>query len=125
MYIASIDVNVGFNQSLYLVSESDEFVEICVNLQSEAPLERSITTEIVVLPSTATRDNDFIAESSMELTFSQIEMQCFDISINTDMLLEERELFSVVLVPSDPGVNVAQQYATIAIADSESNNKIL
>lgn len=112
-------MEVGFNQSTYSVTEAQGNVQVCVILESNAPIEKSITVTPVIIPWSATVD-DFTAEENIQLNFLEVGVQCFEISIVDDQLLEDTERLSVVLVPSDPKVNVTQRSATVIIIDSES-----
>lgn len=114
----SKDVDVGFSQSIYSVSEADGFVQVCVILQSETQTERSVTIGITVIPETATAD-DFSANDETQVLFLGVGMMCFNISITSDLILEETERFSLVIVDSDPSVNVTQRSAVVIIVDSD------
>lgn len=111
-------MDVGFSQSIYSVSEADGFVQVCVILQSETQTERSVTIGITVIPETATAD-DFSANDETQVLFLGVGMMCFNISITSDLILEETERFSLVIVDSDPSVNVTQRSAVVIIADSD------
>lgn len=111
-------MEVGFTQATYSVSEADGVLQVCALLEADAPIEKPATLSVVVLTGSATRA-DFTVDRDIQLTFSEIGMECFDIAITADQLLEATEQLSLVLVPSDRSINVTQQDAVVFIIDSE------
>lgn len=50
-----VGVTLGFNQSLYVISESDGSVGVCVDLEGQ--LERAVLAEVFILESSASGNN--------------------------------------------------------------------
>ena len=102
-----------------MVSEADDNIQICVLLTAEVPVQRNTSVAILVLPGTATAP-DFTTDEEIQLSFSETGTQCFSVTITADLLLEDAEEFSVVLIPSESTVTVTTDSASIIITDSES-----
>ena len=58
--------------------------------------------------------------TSERVEFTAAGIQCVDIPINMDRVLEEEEeQFSVVLTTTDDAITIGRQFATVTIIDSE------
>ena len=49
-------MTIGFNQSVYVIPEAKDFVNVCVNLVGE--LEHDIFAEVLIVEGSATGNND-------------------------------------------------------------------
>ena len=50
-------MTIGFNQSVYVIPEARNFVDICVNLVGE--LERNAIAEVLIVEVSASGNNDY------------------------------------------------------------------
>lgn len=93
-------VDVDFNQSMYSVSETDDEVRICVNLDAE--VEKRVTVELVTIDDTAQRLLDF-TYTHTEVMFEPRGdvQQCISIPIIDDGVVESKEQFLVYVFDSD------------------------
>lgn len=55
LYEYCIGATLGFNQSVYVISENDGSVDICVDLEGQ--LQRDILAEVFILQSSASGNN--------------------------------------------------------------------
>ena len=133
------DAVIGFAQDVYTVEESDLSLTVCI--ESRVELERIVNVDIALVNGSAegrfsvpfflllycwifnnTGDVDFhIASNASTVAFTANEtMHCIDISIEADGVLEENEMFSVMLSTTEERVNLAPELANITIIDDDS-----
>lgn len=116
-------VDVSFDQPSYMVSEEEMTVQICVEVAAISSLDRDIAVQVVALPGTATVA-DFSISQSTDVIISSLDGACVNIPVSSDEVLEESEVFSLVLFSSDPGVNVLTRAATVTIVDNDRKQSI-
>ena len=74
---------------------------------------------IIQFHTTSTAVMDYNGTSE-RVEFTAAGVQCVDIPINMDRVLEEEEeQFSVVLTTTDDAITIGRQFATVTIIDSE------
>lgn len=122
------DVTVSLDQAIYVASEDNGSLEVCVNLFGE--LERAVTVQLFTdygygnqsefgdIFILATPDEDFLTLST-NLTFVEEGMMCSNISIFEDFTFENVELFSVLLASDDPAFIADISKAEVHLLDSD------
>ena len=109
-----------FTQTSYLILENSlEELSVCVQLLGE--LELSIRIDISVNEGTATTDDYSTANTVFNFTFDAglANIQCLEVDIMEDSLLENDESFSFVLSSQvDDVVNIVNGTALVTIQDS-------
>ena len=120
IYNRCTGVQVMFTQTSYLILENSlEELSVCVQLLGE--LELSIRIDISVNEGTATTDDYSTANTVFSFTFDAglANMQCLEVVIMEDSLLENDESFSLVLSSQvDDVVNIVNGTALVTIQDS-------
>ena len=115
--LPSIGVNVTFQEASYSINEADESVMVCVDI--EGVLARPITLMLSTISLTAL-DSDFTPVNQTVITAEP--STCITVPISNDSLVEEQEVFSVVMsnVNGDSAVNILQSNVTVFINDSST-----
>ena len=114
-------VSVGFDQSVYTVSEEEEEKSVCVSLGGE--VEREVTVGLTTSDASALSPSDF-TQTNINITFQPRapSILCAPIPIENDEILESEEYFSVALASLDPAVYTrdATSTATVTVTDDDS-----
>ena len=108
-----------FTQASYTIMENSlEQLSVCVQLVGE--LDLSINVNISLNEGTATTEDYSNANGVVSFTFnnSLANMQCLEVDIEEDDILENDETFSVVLFSQDEVVNVINGSTVVTIQDS-------
>ncbi len=130
-------------QSVYLVSEDNGFIEVCVVLDGiiERNVEMELTTDngtatgikllktdllILIVPNNLD-SSDYTSVVSFPLIFTPSDpigvLMCANITIILDSVVENTESFLVVLSSSDPAVVLTQSTATATVIILDNSSK--
>lgn len=131
---------VGFEQGLYTAGEAQELLNVCAVLSGET--ERGVAVRITTVPGTAQgkrsynncrmldvytfvcSDEDYTF-TSVELMFTPMDpVQCTNISILNDSIVEADELFTLQLSAVSPRVEITDNTTTVIIQDDDSKLRI-
>ncbi len=134
-------MNVTFNEDSFTVTEADGFVETCIVL--EGLIERDVVVNVSTLDLTAKgihsynqykeknsislyfliAPNDYFVSAS-DVTFVPdsvaIRQLCSNVSIVVDNIVENSEIFQLILATSDSGVNILVPNVFVTITDNSS-----
>ena len=114
-------VDVGFDNTVYSVSEFDEEVEVCATLTGR--IAREVRVTMSTRDGSASGDSDYSPRTATERIFevaSQNEEVCWTISIHNDLHLEGVENFFVDLNTDDPQIILSPNTAQIVIMENDS-----
>ncbi len=106
-------VIVSFEQDSYTVSEVTGSLPVCVTYTGA--LERSIE---VTLTSSPTTSDDFTFVASNLAFSSEVTRICRNVSIIRDIVVEDSESFDMIILTSDPAVQIASRSVSVVIVDS-------
>ena len=116
------NVTIGFEREVYPVREGDGVVEVCARLM-EGSLGRSVSIVLLTRNGSATAPEDYSAAAeSVALVFgeSTAEVQCVNVSLENDEVLEGVEMFEVVLDSGDEErVTLSPERAVVVITDDD------
>ena len=106
-----------FSQSALSVSESDSAPpDVCVQLLGT--LERSVSVSIQVMQESATLQDFTIRDTTFTFDAESPNPQCFQLGVSEDGLLEDDELFSMLLSSPDDVVDIGIGTLEVTILDS-------
>ena len=113
------EVTIGFERDLYSVREDEGRVEVCACVK-EGSLERELSVAIQTNGFSAQSPGDYL-EASGSLTFSEsVEVQCVNITLTDDNVLEGVEEFEVVLDSGDEErINLSPETTFVLITDDD------
>ena len=133
-------MTVGFSQSTYPVKENDTAVEICVNiLEGSLAADREVVIEVESMSGTATgkqtncctwgcsylrnslltAENDYVPFKRTFTLTNMKALECFDVEITKDNLIEPDETFMVSLTSYDSSATLMPGSAVIIIQDDD------
>lgn len=112
-----LDVDVMFGRDIYPVSEGDGVIEVCVNIESGALLERSVVVTITTSSSSATQNTDYLFTDTVLSFESDLAERCASVMIVVDGIVEDTEVIVVNLVSSDTAVKIQTPSVNIVISD--------
>ena len=140
MLCTAVGIGIGFQMSLYSVSEAESSIEVCVEHTSgEADIILLATLRnepgnaagvfklrnyphwfyyywTIIL----TAGDDYTPVSDIPLSFTRASsVQCSNIFIQDDDIVELNETFSVLLTTSSSAVNLIRASATVIILDDD------
>ena len=107
-----------FGSATYPVSEGDGLVEVCVNIESGAQLERPVIVTITTSSSSATQNTDYLFTDTVLSFESDLAEQCASVIIVVDNIVEDTEEIVVNLVSSDTAVNIQTPSVNVLISDT-------
>ena len=109
-------VQVTFSQSALSVSESDSAPpDVCIQLLGT--LERSVSVSIQVMQESATLQDFTIRDTTFTFDAESPNPQCFQLGVSEDGLLEDDELFSMLLSSPDDVVDIGIGTLEVTILD--------
>ena len=114
------DVGFGFESIAYTTSETEGSVEVAVIKYGSSTLPLSV--RLSTMSASATSPQDFTEVLSQDLSFSSGQRRgTFSITIIDDGVLEDSEMFSIVLTLTDPQTQLmeGQNVTTIMISDND------
>ena len=108
------------NQTSYVVNELESAVTICVDLVGR--LDRTIPLQLIFQEGTASTSdfNDTILTFAFESGTSTGDVQCNDIRITQDGIVEDTEMFRVELIPNPPAEDVRINITTAEVSVQDS-----
>ena len=120
------EVTIGFEREQYSIGEDQGNVEVCVEVR-EGSLEREIVITLLTQDSSSAVTPQDYMNISVELTFDpNSSIQCVNISIVNDDILEGVEDIEILLVSgNEERVNLSPERATVQITDDDGNAKKL
>ena len=113
----------SLNQTSYTINEDDAILTICVDLISLITLDRDISLQLV-FEDPVSSASDF---NSTELSYvfssgsNGSTSVCEEVSITQDLIVEDEEVFVIVLQGAQSDVNLTQNTAVIMLQDSPGN----
>ena len=112
-------MTIGLEQPSYTVNEDNGSVMVCAAIVS-GTLERTLTFRLTTQDDSATSPADFSSVSA-ELTFDESTSRaCADIPIEDDQIVENPEVFRVVVDGDDPDVVFDPPSSTVTIIDNDN-----
>ena len=112
-------MTIGLEQPSYTVNEGDGSVMVCAAIVS-GTLERTLTFRLTTQDDSATSPADFSSVSA-DLTFDESTSRaCVDIPIVDDQIVENPEVFRVVVDGDDPDVVFDPPSSTVTIIDNDN-----
>ena len=112
-------MTIGLEQPSYTVNEDNGSVMVCAAIVN-GTLERTLTFRLTTQDDSATSPADFSSVSA-DLTFDESTSRaCVDIPIEDDQIVENPEVFRVVVDGDDPDVVFDPPSSTVTIIDSDN-----
>jgi len=113
------DPIIGFEQSSMSVNEDAGTVQISVGIAN--PSDTDVTVEVTITGGTATADEDFVASSTVQITFltGQTNSQSFDVTIIDDEEIEGSETIVFTLSAVTPTALLGQTEFVLTINPSD------
>ena len=117
------------DQIFHLVEETAGYISVCVRI-SGGVLARPVAVTVMTQDGSAVADDDFMGLSMVDIIFqpSGPTVECANISIVRDRLVENDELFRFVISPdqADEAVQVGiPSFANVIILDEEDGKNIV
>lgn len=111
-------MTIGLEQPSYTVNEGDGSVMVCAAIVS-GTLDRTLTFRLTTQDDSATSPADY-SSVSVELTFDESTSRaCADIPIEDDQIVENPDVFRVVVEGDDPDVVFDPSSSTVTIIDND------
>ena len=100
----------------YNVTESEGTIQVCWNLSPpNVTFKRSVEFQINTLPGTAS-ELDYTSLLNVTITPSNISALCVTVEIVLDSVIEDSEVFAVVLSSRDTAVEISSNTSTIQVS---------
>ena len=116
------NVTIGFEMEVYPAREDQDVVLVCARVQAGS-LQRQVSVLLLTRNGSATAPEDYSATAeSVALVFgeSTAEVQCVNVSLENDEVLEGVEMFEVVLDSGDEErVTLSPERAVVVITDDD------
>lgn len=114
-----IVVNVGFTESVYVVMELDQEIEVCARLMGL--IAREVSVRLSTISNTSEAGSDFTAILNAEMTFEPASLMvvCWTIDIENDHFVEGQESFFVSLATDDNSVDLNSTTVQVIIMDED------
>ena len=111
------EVEVSFDQTSYTVVENSTTpTRVCILLNGA--LERSVQVNVNFVDINTTADDHSNTEIILSFDSQSENPQCFELSINSDDVFENTEVFSIQLSTLDDVINIPNDIAEVIISDS-------
>lgn len=108
-----------FDRASYSVTEVQGSVEVCVDGDGQAILERPVSFIVDTVPLSAALGEDYMFMNAVTLMFTSDSMrQCVSVSIQPDNVVEDLEVFRVNLASTDGAVMVLTPTVNVEIEDA-------
>ena len=110
-------MEVSFNQTSYTVVENSATpIRVCILLNGT--LERSVQVNVNFVDINTTADDHSNTEIILSFDSQSENLQCFELSINSDDIFENTEVFSIQLSTLEDVINIPNDIAEVIISDS-------
>ena len=109
-------VVIGFDPDMYTVNEGDGTVELTVKVLAGS-LTRDVTLNYETMDGSATAGEDYTYKMDTIVLSSSVTEETIMVDITDDALLENAEMFTVVLSGTPVGVTLTPAIATVTISD--------
>ena len=107
-----------FEALSYTTTENNGTVLVCVLTNEGALLERPVTFSIRTVEESASEISDYVPTQA-NLAFSSPPFrECVNISVGMDEVVEDSEIFLVILESNDSAVDIQIPSTTVSIVDS-------
>ena len=114
------NITIGFDREVYSINEDQRSVEVCAVI-TEGSLQREVVVVLSTQDGSAKSPEDYTS-ISVPLTFDDVTvLQCVNITLENDMILEGVEEFEVVLDSmNEPRIILDPGIAQVDITDDDS-----
>ena len=113
------DVTIGFEMEMYNSGEDQGTVQVCARIM-EGSLEREVSIALQTQDGSAEEPDDYSSVSATLVFDMTNDIQCVNISIENDEILEGMEDFEVILDSGDEErVNLSPESAVVNIMDDD------
>ena len=111
-------MSIGLEFPSYTVGEGDGSIEVCAAIVS-GTLERRLSLRLTTQDDSATSPADF-SSVSVDVTFDESTSRaCVDVPIEDDQIVENEEVFRVMVGGDDPDVVFDPPSSTVSIIDND------
>ena len=106
-----------FGMEAYPVFEGDGSVDVCVNIENGALLERPVVVTITTSSSSATQNTDFLFTDTVLSFGSDLAEQCASVMLIVDSIVEDTEEIVLNAISSDRAVRIQTPSVNVVISD--------